>query len=281
MRRSVRDAIVGFSLVGGVVIFSSLTLWLKGINIKSNSWTINAAFSDASGLSEGTPVTFRGIKIGNVQKINFTPQDIRATIRINKKSIIIFKPITAKVETSSLLGGDVQISLISKGNQTEKITYLPKQKDCSKELILCEGDLIKGGSINNISKLTSDLNKFLDDADDKNLLNKMVASIEQFDETQKHLDELVRLTRKEVLKTKPILEDLRKSAQYMRNILDNIDDPEVLGDIKSSTKSIKSLTERIDKISYKVNEILDDEELTNAFKDAAIGIGRLFNDIYN
>ena len=38
MRRSFRDAIVGFSLVGGVVIFSGLTIWLKGLRFSSNTW---------------------------------------------------------------------------------------------------------------------------------------------------------------------------------------------------------------------------------------------------
>ena len=39
-------------------------------------------------------------------------------------------------------------------------------------------------------------------------------------------------------------------------------------------------TEKLDKISYKIDELINDDELTSALKDAAIGIGRLFNDIY-
>ena len=125
------------------------------------------------------------------------------------------------------------------------------------------------------------INKFLNDAGKLNVLNKMVSSIEQFDITQKNFDELVRLARIELIKTKPIIINLEKSSIHLSNILASIDDPEVLSDIKSSTRSIKLLTEKLDRISYKVDEILNDEELTNAFKDAAIGIGKLFNDIYD
>ena len=39
--------------------------------------------------------------------------------------------------------------------------------------------------------------------------------------------------------------------------------------------------EKLDRISYKIDQVLNDDELTKAFKDAAIGIGKLFNDIYN
>ncbi len=280
MRRSFRDAIVGFSLIGGVVIFSGLTLWLNGIQVNSKTWLINAKFSDASGLSVGTPVTFRGIKVGNVKEISITPNDVQARIRINIDNLILFKPLNARVETSSLLGGDAAISIISKGTPIDNLNYLPKQKGCPEKLILCEGDSIEVDGLNNISQLTGEINRFLNEAESMDVLNKMVSSIEQFDSTQKHFDELVTLARIELLKTKPILENLEKSSFHMSNILASIDDPEVLSDLKSSTRSIKSLTEKLDKISYKVDKILNDDELTNAFKDAAIGIGKLFNDIY-
>ena len=86
MRRSYRDAIVGFSLIGGVVLFSGLTFWLKGLKVSRETWNITANFTDATGLSNGTPVTFRGIQIGNVQTITFTPQDVTAKIRINSNT---------------------------------------------------------------------------------------------------------------------------------------------------------------------------------------------------
>jgi len=280
MRRSFRDAIVGFSLVGGVVIFSGLTLWLKGIQINSKTWIINTKFKNASGLSVGTPVTFRGIKIGNVKDITFTPKDVQATIRINNDNLILFKPVSAKIETGSLLGGDAAISIISKGLPIKNINYFPKSKDCQDEIILCSGDSIEGGGLNNISQLTDEINKFLNETEELKLLNKMVSSIEQFDDTQKNFDDLIKLAKIELIKTKPILYNLEKSSIHMKNILSSIDDPEILNDVKSSTRSLKLLTEKLDKISYKVDELLNDDELTNAFKDAAIGIGRLFNDIY-
>ena len=33
MRRSVRDAIVGFTLIGGIVGFASTALWLRGVRV--------------------------------------------------------------------------------------------------------------------------------------------------------------------------------------------------------------------------------------------------------
>ncbi len=280
MRRSYRDAIVGFSLLGGVVIFSGLTFWLKGLKLSGETWDITANFTDATGLSEGTPVTFRGIQIGNVQTITFSAKDVQAKIRINKNDLVLFKPIKAKIETNSLLGGDAQVSLISEGNPIETLKILPTDKDCMQKVILCKGDSIKGNDLTNISKLTGDLNKFINDAENKKIISKMVSSIEQFDSTQENLDELIRLTKLELYKAKPIINDLKRSASHINSILSSIDDPEVLQDIKSSTSSIKSFTAKMDKISDKVEEIVNDNDLRNALKDAAIGVGKLFNDIY-
>ncbi len=263
MRRSFRDAIVGFSLIGGVVIFSGLTFWLKGVNVSAKTWTVSVNFDDATGLAEGTPVTYRGIQIGNVRKILFTPSYVQAKVRINKNQLQLYKPIFAKVETSSLLGGDAAISIISEGLPTSKTKYLPKDDNCPKDIILCESDSINGSGLENISKLTSELNKLLNQAGSQDIMSKVVNSIEQFDSTQKNLDKLI-----------------IKTGNHINNILGSLDDPQVLNDIKASTSYIRSFSAKLDRITDRVDELVNDDDLTNAIKDAAIGIGKLFNDIY-
>ena len=111
MRRSLRDSIVGFSLLGGVLIFSSFAFWLRGIKISSSNWHFFASFDNASGLSKKSPVTYRGILVGSVEDITFTNESIKAKIVLNNKDIILPKPAFAKVVTNSFLGGDVQVAL--------------------------------------------------------------------------------------------------------------------------------------------------------------------------
>tara|TARA_B000000565_G_scaffold33013_1_gene22030 strand:+ start:782 stop:1060 length:279 start_codon:yes stop_codon:yes gene_type:complete len=72
MRRSVRDAIVGFTLIGGIIGFSSTALWLRGVRLGSSHWTLTARFNDAAGLAERSPVTYRGILVGSVRSISVT-----------------------------------------------------------------------------------------------------------------------------------------------------------------------------------------------------------------
>ena len=50
MRRSVRDAIVGFTVIGGIIGFASTALWLRGVRLGSSYWSLTARFDDAAGL---------------------------------------------------------------------------------------------------------------------------------------------------------------------------------------------------------------------------------------
>ena len=60
MRRSVRDAIVGFTVLAGLVGFAATGMWMRGIRLGSSEWRLTANFNDASGLAERSPVTYRG-----------------------------------------------------------------------------------------------------------------------------------------------------------------------------------------------------------------------------
>ena len=84
MRRSVRDAIVGFTVIGGIIGFTSTALWLRGVRLGKSHWTLSASFNDAAGLAERSPVTYRGIQVGSVRSIAVTPQAVVAELEIKK-----------------------------------------------------------------------------------------------------------------------------------------------------------------------------------------------------
>ncbi|KGG13075.1 MULTISPECIES: MlaD family protein [Prochlorococcus] len=280
MKRSHRDAIVGFTLLGGVVIFSGLMIWLEGLRLNRNNWDFIANFDDASGLSEGTPVTFRGIKVGTIEDVSFDVQNVKTKININNKKLILYKPVYAKVLASSVLGRDIEVALISKGKPLENLNNLPTHQDCPGNLILCENDVIQGRAIKSISTLTEELNNLLNQAGEEEVVAKVVKSISNFDDTQTELKELIQLSKQEMNRAKPIITELRKTVAHINNILAAIDSPETLEDIKLTASSMSSTTQKLDKLATDLSEILNNEELKDALQSAAVGIGKLFNDLY-
>ena len=280
MRRSLRDAFVGFSLLGGLVIFSGAMLWLRDFRLGSKTWEISASFKDASGLAKMSPVTYRGIIVGSVQKISFTPNTVETKIKLNNDNLILPKPVIAKIVTSSMLGGDAQLSLISLGKSLNKNELITVNKDCPQKRILCSGDKIKGVKMVSISSLTEGINGIIDEADRQAIVNKVSESIQQFDRTQANLDELVLLSKSELIRAKPIISELTKASFHLNNILESLDNPETLKDIQELASTSSSLTKKIDQMSSDMGNIMEDKELINALKKVTIGLSKLFDDIY-
>ena len=280
MRRSLRDAFVGFSLLGGLVIFSGAMLWLRDFRLGSKTWEISANFKDASGLAKMSPVTYRGIIVGSVQQIDFTPNTVQAKIKLNKNNLILPKPVIAKIVTSSVLGGDAQLSLISLGKSLKRNEIFTVDKNCPKKRILCNGDKVKGVEMVRISSIAEGIDQIIDQTDKQEIVNKVSESIKQFDRTQANLDELVLLSKSEVVRAKPIITELTKAAFHLNNILESLDNPETLKDIKEIASTSSSLAKKIDQMSSDMENIMEDKELINALKRVTIGLSKLFDEIY-
>ena len=280
MRRSLRDAFVGFSLLGGLIIFSGAMLWLRDFRLGSKTWEISANFKDASGLAKMSPVTYRGILVGTIQKINFTPNTVQTKIKLHNNNLILPKPVIAKIVTSSVLGGDSQLSLISLGKSLKAGELFTLDKDCPNKRILCSGDQIKGVERVSISSLTEGIDAIIDQADKEAIVNKVSESIKQFDRTQANLDELVLLSKSELVRAKPIISELTEASIHLNNILKSLDNPKTLKDIQELASTSSSLTKKIDQMSSDVGNIMEDEELINALKRVTIGLSKLFDEIY-
>ena len=280
MRRSLRDSIVGFSLAGGLIIFTSFSFWLRGIKLSSKDWFIFANFNNASGLSKKSPVTYRGIIVGSIEDLIFTNESIKAKIVINNPEIILAKPAFAKVVTNSFLGGDVQVAIETSEANLPKNTEKATSKLCNKNLIVCEGDTIKGKQLSSLSNITNKINQLLKDSNQENLVENIIKSIEQFDKTQENLDELIYLSKQEINRVKPLVNDLTTAAGHLNTILATMSDAETLEDIKLTLEASSSISQKIDLMADDFELLMKDQELTGALRDLAIGLSKFLNEIY-
>ena len=280
MRRSLRDSIVGFSLVGGLVIFSSFSFWLRGIKLSSKDWSFFANFSNASGLSKKSPVTYRGIIVGSIEDLIFTNKSIKAKIVINNPEIILAKPAFAKVVTNSFLGGDVQVALETSEENLPKNIEKATSKACNKNLIVCEGDTIKGKQLSSLSNITNRINQLLKDSNQENLVENIINSIEQFDKTQVNLDELIYLSKKEINRVEPLLNELTIAAGHLNKLLATMNDEETLEDIKLTLESSRSIFEKLDLMADDFQLLIKDKELTSSLRDLVIGLSKFLNEVY-
>ncbi len=280
MRRSLRDSIVGFSLLGGIFIFTFFSFWLRGVRLSSKSWHLFAEFDNASGLSKKSPVTYRGILVGSIEDIIFTNESIKSKIVLINREIILPKPAFAKVVTNSFLGGDVQVALEASSQTLPTNIEKSTSENCDSAILVCEGETIKGKQLSSLSNITNRINQILKESNQENLIQNIVNSIDQFDKTQENLDELIYLSKKEILRVKPLVTEITIAAGHLNNILSTIDDEETLNDIKVTLDAASSISKKMDKMSGEFEEVMKDKELTKAIRDLTIGLSKFLNEIY-
>ena len=280
MRRSFKDSIVGFSLLGGILIFTFFSFWLRGVKLSSKNWYLFAEFNNASGLSKKSPVTYRGILVGSIEDILFTNESIKAKIVLNNPDIILTKPAFARVVTNSFLGGDVQVALETSEKSIPKNIAKPTSDKCDRELIICQKDTISGKQLSSLSNITSRISELLKESNQENLIENVVNSIDQFDKTQANLDELIFLSKQEILRVKPLIEEVTEAASHLNNILSSIDNKETLNDVKLTLGAARSISMKLDEMSDDFEKLVKDKELTKSIRDLTIGLSKFLNEVY-
>ena len=280
MRRSVRDAIVGFTVIGGIIGFASTALWLRGVRLGSSHWTLTARFNDAAGLAERSPVTYRGILVGSVRSIAVTPEAVVAELEIDKGDLLLSLPVTATVASGSLLGGDAQVSLVSRGTPLPKGAPLPRAADCRAEQQLCDGSTVEGSEAASLSTVTETLQELLAQAQQERVIPNVAASLEQIEATTKEFELLTVQLQEELAQAVPVIRNLEAATAHMNNIASSLDNPQTLSELKQTAANAAQLTAKIDAVGGDVAQLTGDPEFMQGVRNLTIGLGELFGEIY-
>ena len=301
MRRSVREAIVGFSLVGAIAGFAGTMLWLRGVRLGSETWTVQADFQNAGGLAARSPVTFRGITIGTVRSIKVTPLAVRATLEINQDDLRLPLPVTATVSEASLLGGDSQVALVTTGAPVPDNAPGPKAGNCRNSGVLCDGDSLPGKLGASLTSVTTSLEQLLDQAQKADLIPELVKSTKQFGTTSQdasrfldtadvaaqNVDALVQQLRDEVARAQPTIDNLNRAtaeaasaAASINNLAKAFDNPETVSDLKQTVINARDLTARIDAVGGDIEQLTEDRQFMQGLRSVMIGLGAFFDEVY-
>jgi phospholipid/cholesterol/gamma-HCH transport system substrate-binding protein len=280
MRRSVRDAIVGFTVIGGIIGFASTALWLRGVRLGSSHWTLTARFNDAAGLAERSPVTYRGILVGSVRSIAVTPEAVVAELEINKSDLRLPLPVTATVGSASLLGGSARVALVSRGTPLPKDAPLPHAAGCQPTRQLCSGGTVLGQEEPSLSTVTATMQELLAQVQEERVIPNVAASLEQIDSTAKEFELLSVQLQEELAKAVPVIRNLEAATAHANNIVASLDNPRTLNELKQTVANAAQLTAKIDAVGGDVAQLTGDPEFMKGVRSITIGLGELFGEIY-
>jgi phospholipid/cholesterol/gamma-HCH transport system substrate-binding protein len=146
--RRTREGILGLFILTTALTLTGILLWLKGNTFGQPTFDIIATFPDATGLSEGSPVRYRGSQIGQITQITPKPDGIQIRIRINQPNLTIPANADIRINQSSFLGAstlDITPSPTTLAN-TPDLTNAgkPLDKTCDRQIILCHNSTVQG-----------------------------------------------------------------------------------------------------------------------------------------
>ena len=109
-----KEFLVGAVIILAIVVAVGGTLWLQGTNFGRATTTVEVLLESAGQLSEGNPVTYRGVRIGRTASIDVEPGG--AGVRV---TLLLTEPMTLPADAGVLLGpeslfGDWQAEVVSR-----------------------------------------------------------------------------------------------------------------------------------------------------------------------
>ena len=174
----------------------------------------------------------------------------------------------------------MQVALETSEKTVPKNIAKAISEKCNSKLIICEGDIITGKQLSSLSNITNRLSQILKFSNQENLIENIVNSIDQFDKTQENLDELIYLSKQEILRIKPLIKEITIAAGHLNNILSTIDDEETLNDVKLTIKATKSISNKFNDMTDDFELLMNDKELTKSIRDLTIGLSKFLNEVY-
>lgn len=301
MRRSVREALVGFSLLAAAATGLGVWMWLRGLSFSRDTWTLRVSFADAAGLAERSPVLYRGVIVGTVRKVEVMDQAVEAELQITDPKLRLARPVVARVAAGSMLGGDPQVTLFSAGKPLPPSLPGPAQPGCDDRRQVCNGGRLKGVAAASLDSVTATVQRLLDQADRERMVEKLAAATESFERTSRETEKLIRdgqvfmgdtqqlvgKLQKSADRLDPILGsintasvDAAKASRHVRNVTAALDNPRTVADLQATLANAKALTARWEEVGGDVRRLTADPKFLDGIRAVSVGLGRFFEDLY-
>ncbi len=288
MRRSVREATIGFSLLAALVGGMGLWFWLTGVVFGQKTYSIRLRFQDAAGLAPQSVVTYQGVPVGSVHSVTPEAGWVAVEAKINDRSLKLYRPITAQIRSGSLLGGDPQVALDTQATIPASDTSGgPTSNTCNPTRIVCEAGLIKGEVTPSLTTVMGLMERILTQADQDKLISKGATTLtaltktsEDFSALAEKAEGLVAELQTAVENAGPVIANLDSATAHASNVLGALDNPKSLNELKKTVSNAEQLTRRIDVISGDIQQLTSDPNVINGFRSVSIGLGKFFDELY-
>lgn len=269
---------IGLTVVVAVLIGFIGFRIMKDVPLFRQGNIIYTTYERVDGLSVGTPVTLRGIKIGSVQSLTLLPTDsVLVALNINFADGGIPEGSIAYVRSVDLLG--TKGIEIERGSGTGLIGHLESMQGVYDKGLM--GELAAQGTkiSQNVNSSTENLSVVLEEV--KMLMQQggrenVSQTLNNLNSTSAQVDALIRETN----------EDLKQSIESLKNTLQNVENltSDEQENIKNMLANLEASSNELESISVNLNSITGDlAQIMRKINDGEGTLGLMVNDpnLYN
>lgn len=143
--RTVREGSVGLFFLLGIGLFVAMSVWLRQAYFGERGYQAIVEFDNAAGMQVGTPVRYRGVKVGQVMAIKTGTDKVNVEIKITQTDFVIPRNVRAEINQSGFIGQNA-IDIVPTETVSASIQGVnPLDPSCKdRNLIICNNDSIKG-----------------------------------------------------------------------------------------------------------------------------------------
>jgi ABC-type transporter Mla subunit MlaD len=248
---------VALTLLGALAIAFVGYRFMKDIPILGPGKVISAVFTESKGLAPGRPVSYRGVQIGTIRTVTFTPDDsVKIEMNIDK-NIEIMEGSVAYIRSVDLLG--TMVIEILRGESNTPIANNGVIRGLIEEDTL--GELTdKGKNIASQAELTVEsLNNILGNVDtmlNAQMRQDLQSIARNLDRTTSTLNKILERDQQSISR---IVANLEQITANMDSITAENKDgiARIVANVDSSSANFDSLTRELAKTSAELAQLLE------------------------
>ena len=247
MSPSMRQSIVGLMLLVSLGLLGIIVLWLRNFSFGSRSYQVTIMFPNAGGMTPGTKVAYRGVKIGQVTTINPEPEGVAIGIEITANRLI---PFNSRIETTQAgLVGETSIDITplqSLPPDRQNIAS-PLDPDCEPSLIICDGSILQGEGILNVNTLIRSLLRISNIIGDPETIAALRAVIQGATNSLGEISELLKNTKESggLENLNSTLISVDRAAGEITSLLEEVRQKNSLDNLNATLVSVSLLAEEL------------------------------------
>jgi phospholipid/cholesterol/gamma-HCH transport system substrate-binding protein len=138
------EAAVGLTVIIGIVVVVAASVWMSGRSWGQPEAEVVAAFARVGALQVGNPVTYRGVNIGRIRKIEISPRGTGVYVTMGVRGDLEMEGDAGVVLSPASFFGDWQAEIVSQAQYPDLVfTAAPR------------ADVLPGATLPDITELTA------------------------------------------------------------------------------------------------------------------------------